>query len=401
MNKQCVAVHAGNRDHYELAQGLADAGNLYRLVTDLYCPDALKGVLPSLAAKRSAKDLSSKLVNVSAEAVWYELRMKLAKNFAFNQEKDKALGATAAVLAKKKQLHLFAYSYYAADAFALPRAFSNQKRLLFQLHPHPFSVRKVLENELQNAPLASESILYENEFRYDELYLKQLASESQLADGIAVASKYTAETLVENGVPRNKISVIPYGISGERFTKRTTKPPGKGLKAIFIGSMVQRKGLSYLLEAIHMLNDSNIELVICGRGFSDEKLLDHYKSSQITVKKNLPYKELLQEMHSSDVFIFPTLCEGFAHVVLEAMSIGLPVITTDRCCGPDVIEEGKQGFIIPPNNSREIADKLNWSASNKESLYNMGQAAAARAAEFTWQNFRQKINEFYEAGIRG
>jgi glycosyltransferase involved in cell wall biosynthesis len=107
----------------------------------------------------------------------------------------------------------------------------------------------------------------------------------------------------------------------------------------------------------------------------------------------------MQEMYSSDVFIFPTLCEGFAHVVLEAMSIGLPVITTTRCCGPDVIEEGKHGFIIPANDSKEIAGKLSWAASNKEILYDMGQAAAARSAGFTWQQFRNKTNEFYETAI--
>ena len=399
MNNKCVIVHASARDHYELSKGLAASGNLYRLVTDLYCPDILKRILPALAAKRSAAQLSSKLVTLSPIALWYELRMIMAKNFSFNQEKDRALGKHAAVMAQKKKLHIFSYSYYAADAFALEATFSKQKKMLFQLHPHPVTIKKLLEKELKNVPAASDSLLYENELQYNDQYIGQLADEPRQADGIVVASNYTAGTLIENGIPESKIKVIPYGISTDRFIKRTSRPPGKGLKAIFIGSMVQRKGLSYLLEAIHLLNDEDIELVICGRGFTDDRLLDKYKHKQITVKKNLSYNLLLQEMYSSDVFIFPTLCEGFAHVILEAMATGLPVITTNRCCGPDIIEEGKHGFIVPANDSKELATRIAWAAANKEALYNMGQAAAEQSAEFTWDQFRKKINEFYQSTI--
>lgn len=399
MSRQCVAVHSGGRDHYELAQALADSNSLYRLVTDLYCPDVLRGLVPGLAAKRSSLRLSSRLVNMPSQALWYELRMILARNFLFNMEKDKALGTYTARLAKKKKLHIFSYSYYAADAFALPASFNSQKKMLFQLHPHPFTIKRLLEKELANVPLATDSILYENELRYNDTYLQQLAGESQMADSIAVASSYTAQTLVENGVPANKISVIPYGISTERFKKRTSPPASKQCRAIFIGSMVQRKGLSYLLEAMHMLNNNAVELVICGRGFSDDRLLTHYSRANITVKKDLSQAALLQELHNSDVFVFPTLCEGFAHVILEAMASGLPVITTDRCCGPDIIEEGKQGFIIPANNSHELAARLQWAADNKAVLYEMGQAAAERSTQFTWQQFREKINTFYQSCI--
>lgn len=400
MGDQCVVVHSGARDHYQLAQALSSSYQLYKLVTDIYCPDALKRFFPSLAITRSAPMLSSKQVTISTSALWYEMRMKLAGNFAFNHQKDQALGTCAASLAKKKQLHLFSYSYYAADAFALPRAFGSQKKILFQLHPHPLTIRRLLERELQKVPVAANSILYENEFRYNDAYLRQLGGEPDMADAIAVASHYTAKTLTENGVPENKITVIPYGISTDKFVKKTGRTQRRGIKAIFIGSMVQRKGLSYLLEAMHLLDDKSIELVICGRGFSDEKLLEKFTHPQITIKKDLSHGNLLQEMHNSDVFVFPTLCEGFAHVILEAMASGLPVITTDRCCGPDIIEEGKQGFIIPANNSIVIADKLQWAASNKNALYQMGQAAAGRAEEFTWQSFRDKINLFYKTVIK-
>jgi glycosyltransferase involved in cell wall biosynthesis len=397
-HNKCVIVHAGARDQYQLALALAEKNYLHRLVTELYCPDVLTGLLPKLAATRYQQGLPGKLTTLSARALLLTAKMYLGNAFALNREKDAALSNKAYQVAQRNAAHLFCYSYYAYQAFSKERAFAAQKRILFQLHPHPHSVKKILEEELSNVPAARESILYENEFRYSEDYLQQLGAEAGMADAVVVASTYTKNTLVENGVAANRIQVVPYGIDGAAFEKRTVPPSNKKLRVLFVGSMVQRKGLSYLLEAMRK-SGTAAELVLCGRGFMDENLLNQYKDVQLTIKRGLDKQALVQEMHQADVFALPTLSEGFAHVILEAMSCGLPVITTANSCAPDIITEGKEGFIIPVKDSRALAEKLDWCFSHKKELFDMGQMAAAKAGRFTWQGFRKEIIDFYELSV--
>jgi len=396
--ESCVVVHAGARDHYQLALALAEQHYLSRLITELYCPDVLTGIGGSMAAKRYCKGLSSKLVSISPRALWFMARMYVQKSFAFNQMKDAALSERAYQIARNKGTHLFCYSYYAWHAFSGKKAFPAQKKLLFQLHPHPHSVRAVLEEELERTPLAKESILYENEFRYSHDYLQQLGEEARLADAVLVASTYTKQTLVENGVAAHRVQVVPYGIDSQAFPARNVAPVNKKMRVIFIGSMVQRKGLSYLLEAVQQLRDS-VELVLCGRGFMDEPLIRQYQGSHILVKRNLSQQEMVQEMHQADIFVLPTLSEGFAHVILEAMSCGLPVITTGNSCAPDVITDGQEGFVIPVKDSQALAAKLTWCLQHKDDLFGMGQQAAARARLFTWERFRKGVVDFYVSSI--
>lgn len=395
---QCVVVHAGARDHYQLALALAEVHSLSRLVTEIYCPDGLTSLLSNLAAKRYCKGISSRQVSLSPHALWLTGRMYLQKSFAFNQQKDAALSEQAYRVARKREAHLFCYSYYAYHAFSKERAFDGQKRLLFQLHPHPNSVRAMLKEELERVPAARDSILYENEFRYSDAYLDQLGAEANMADAVLVASSYTKQTLIENGVPEDRVKVLPYGIDRQAFLKRSKPPANKKLRIIFIGSMVQRKGLSYLLDAVRKLH-SSVELVLCGRGFMDEQLLAQYRDVDILIKRNLSQKELMQEMYQADVFVLPTLSEGFAHVIVEAMSCGLPVITTGNSCAPDIITDGKEGFIIPVKDSEALTQKLEWCIQHKDDLFDMGQSAATRSSMLTWENFRKGVTGFYESCI--
>jgi glycosyltransferase involved in cell wall biosynthesis len=95
----------------------------------------------------------------------------------------------------------------------------------------------------------------------------------------------------------------------------------------------------------------------------------------------------------------PTLSEGFAHVILEAMASGLPVITTGHSCGPDIITDGKEGWIIPIRSVKSLTEKLEWCMNNKKYLFDMGQSAADTASKYTWEKFRNRIIDFYESAI--
>lgn len=390
-----IVAHAGARDHYQLALGLQEGGILEQLVTDWYTPDMIHSLFPSKTSNRYRKGLSSGKVTCSIGALAYAAKMKFNKSFADNIHKDTILSNAAMDLAVKSSAHLFLYSYYAWDAFSRVNAEHRpMRKLLFQLHPHPASIKTLLTEELDLVPQAKASLMYENEMRYSDDYLKRLGEESLLADAVMVASSYTGQTLRENGVDAKRIVINPYGIDATVYQKRERAPQHKKLRILFVGSMVQRKGLYYLLSAAAKLSSNQVEVVLCGRGFIDHELIGSFSSLDVQVKVGLSGEALVSEMHAADVFVLPSLTEGFAHVILEAMSAGLPVITTANTCGPDVISESTDGFVVPIRSVDQLAAKLEWCAANRDVLFEMGQKAAAKARQYTWESFRHKVSEF-------
>jgi len=400
MRKKCVVAHAGARDHYQLALALAEKGYLEKLVTDIYTPNWLYTIFPSIFEKRYQPGLSSSFISFNILNLSLGVLNILNKKNFDHRKNDESISIKAYSIAFQKQLPLFLYSYYAFPAFKKAQSESfNPPRLLFQLHPHPLSVRKQLQLELENNPQAADSLLYEAEMKYSLDILEQLSEEPALADAILVASSYTKATLVENNIPAEIIKVVPYGVDLQNFKTRTIGPKNIKLRVLFVGSMVQRKGLTYLLEAIAQLPHESTELILCGRGFIDYNLLNAYSSSSIILKLNLDNTALLAEMHNADVFILPSLSEGFGHVILEAMAAGLPIIASTHTSAPDLITEGNEGWVIPTRNTSAIVERLKWCIENKNVLFDMGMNAATTAKQFTWEKFRAEIVSFYENQI--
>jgi glycosyltransferase involved in cell wall biosynthesis len=398
MKTSCVTAHAGARDQYQVSRALYEAGLLQALITDFYTPDWLHALFPKKMGSRHEEGLPSANVKTALHAVLPAVQMRFTGKFNLNQQKDRAISEAAFQLARQKHSNLFLYSYYGFHAFTKSIVEGKgMKKLLFQLHPHPYSLKQLFTEELHLVPEARDSIMYENEMQYSQEYLDQLALESQLADGIMVASSYTKQTLIENGVREDKIVVNPYGIAPDVFVARRSATKNRRLTLAFVGSMVQRKGLSYLFEAIRRVGPDHVDLRLYGRGFIDRQLINRYSDLSIQIHENIHRDELVRALQTCDVFVLPSLAEGFAQVILEAMSCGLPVITTANTCGPDIIENGKEGFITPVRSPDQLADRLEWCLENRDILYDMGKAATLRAADFTWSRFRNGVREYYQS----
>ena len=211
--------------------------------------------------------------------------------------------------------------------------------------------------------------------------------ELKLAQRVIVASTFTRETLREAPIA-TKIDIIPYG-APPPISSEIRESSGR-LRVLFAGALGQRKGLSYLLDAIAMLKDST-ELTLLGR-----KTAANCRPLESAVRKHrwipsLPHAGMLREMQNHDVLVFPSLFEGFGLVVLEAMAQGTPVIATPHTCGPDVITDGADGFIVPIRSSHAIAEKLTLLLRDRDRLAAMKQAARDKAASHQWQNYRQRL----------
>ena len=101
-------------------------------------------------------------------------------------------------------------------------------------------------------------------------------------------------------------------------------------------------------------------------------------------------------MSEADAFVFPSLFEGFALVILEAMAAGLPVITTPNTAGPDLIEDGKEGLIVPAGDANALREAMQSLLHNPERARSMGRAAHEKTKEFTWERYGER----WEALVR-
>jgi glycosyltransferase involved in cell wall biosynthesis len=393
---------SGARDHYQVAQALAEAGLLERLVTDLYFdPEGgrirrgLARLFPRLLARHNAAVPGGRVLTTAATLVDSLLLKTALANRSRQIRLDRRLGRLARHEAWKSRSPLFSYSYYAAEAFA-PGRRRPARRFLFQLHPHPCSVRQVLKEEMLCAPAFALSLKREHEIGAPEEHFTALCDESRLANGWVVASTYTARTLIENGVPGERIHVVPYGVDATRFPARDKAPPNsQPFRIIWVGSMVQRKGLSYFLEAVRGLPQEGLEVLVCGNHAVEERAIQSYGIPTLRVLRALPTGELARLLRASDLFVLPSLAEGFGHVILEAMSSGVPVVTTPSTCAPDVLVDGVHGFVVPIRDSAALANRMAWGREHRQDLYRMGVAAAGQARTFTWQRFRSGIVKAY------
>jgi glycosyltransferase involved in cell wall biosynthesis len=221
--------------------------------------------------------------------------------------------------------------------------------------------------------------------------LKRKAEELELADLVIVPSQFVMDSL-PNWAKHKKVIIAPFGtpakyIASAHNVKRNITDR---LRVLFAGSMSQRKGLGDLFIAIKLLNNPNIELVVMGE---PQLSLDFYKRElpNFTYEHVRPNNEVLALMQTCDVFCLPSIVEGRALVMQEAMSQGLPLIITPNTGGEDLIIEGETGFIVPIRSPDKIAEKLNWFLENRSEINKMGNNARLHAQKYTWENYTTAI----------
>jgi glycosyltransferase involved in cell wall biosynthesis len=217
-----------------------------------------------------------------------------------------------------------------------------------------------------------------------------------MAGAWLAASSFTKLTLVENGIPAGRIHVVPYGVNLEKFHPAAAKPANGPLRLLFVGRINQRKGVKYLLEALKKLPARHVELTICGRVLDDLKIFEPFRS-QITIRPSVSHAELVAAYQKADLFVFPSVAEGFAHVLLESMACGLPVLSTTATAAPDLVTEGVDGFVVEPGAADALVSRIEWALSHRRDLCEMSQAARRKAERFTWARFREGVNAFVSA----
>lgn len=261
---------------------------------------------------------------------------------------------------------------------------------------------------------ASSHVLFQNEILREEYekhgikhdkyqpdwFVKKELEEYELADKILVPSEFSKSTFIDMGVNTDKVMAIPLGanINIGTYNDKNEERESNLLKLLFVGHISFRKGIPYLLEAVKNLLDRQykIELTLVGSiEHSIKPLLKKYNKYYI-YKGVVSHTKLAQIYSTHDIFVFPSLEDGFAMVVLEAMTFGMVVISSVHTGASDCITEGVNGFVIPIRSSNKIVNKVKLLYDDKKRLIDMGNNAKERALKQSWTKYAEALTSFYK-----
>ena len=226
------------------------------------------------------------------------------------------------------------------------------------------------------------------------------------ADKIIIIGKYQKKLCRNFGLRNtNKLVNIPNGFDKDMFfqgdviqARRELSIPEDAKVLTYVGHLYPPKGLSYLINAMKLVinEEKEILLYIVGDGPMKNELVN--LTFDLGLSRNIVFvgqkerRDIRKWMNASDLFVLPSIKEGFPTVIPEALACGKPVVSTNIFGIPDIINNEKTGILVPPGNSEELATAiikaLNTKWDSKEIL--------RRVQDYSWQSISKRLLECYE-----
>lgn len=360
-NPQVLVCQHGARHRYAIPRMLEEAGMLAKLYTDSSSASLMGHVSSVLgsAAPVSMRNLTGRRINgVPAGKVFSTDKQYVREAF------QKITGSLPMGIYLYRQRHQIlsaemisrglcgaeiVYSMYHENLDFIRWARRQGARSVVDVFINP-ETTGIMQSEAKHFPCWGH---YTDQGEVD--FENQLWRETaELADVLLCPSEWVAE-----GVRRfspdaeSKIRIVPYGCSID-YQGRVNKPV-KG-RVLFAGGDALRKGLHYLGEASSMLKNRIPELDVRIAGSLPESVVQHPVCSDLNFLGKLSSDQMKEEYLHADVFVLPSLSEGFAGVVAEAIGAGCPVIVSKEAGSPIVHE--REGLIAPSRDVKSFADAI-------------------------------------------
>jgi len=347
-----ICCQLGAREHYAVPRALHLSGLLSEFITDLWVrPGTLMHSWRKRLTGRFHPGLASAQVTApNVAALTFELKAYAtgANGWRLISQRNEWFQQCALDQLHKQPVNgprtVFAYSYAAERIFKFARE-RGWRTVLGQIDPGPVEERIVARLNEKNSDWEPAPAEYWDQWR----------TECALADQIVVNSAWSERALLGEGIPAEKISVVPiaYETAPESTSFQRHYPNAftcaRRLRVLFLGQVTLRKGVGQLLDAVKLLADENIEFWFVG-------------PTQVSVPSNVkwfgvvPRVDVDKYYKEADVFIIPTLSDGFGLTQLEAQSWKLPVVAS-RHCG-EVVRDGINGVILDEVSGSAIANVL-------------------------------------------
>ncbi|HEY5043518.1 MAG TPA: glycosyltransferase family 4 protein [Verrucomicrobiae bacterium] len=230
----------------------------------------------------------------------------------------------------------------------------------------------------------------------------RMSRELERADLILCPSLFVRDTMVSNGISAEKCFVNPFGVNTDLFQPRSRVPAKP--KFVAVGTICVRKGFQYLFRAFEIVKRRlpEAELVVVGDYKIDFRAERPKWQNTFTHFPSLTQAELAKLLPTCTAFVFPSMEEGFARVIAEAMGAGLPILASYESGATTLVDEGIEGFIVRGNDPPHIADAMIRVATDPELNRRLGEAAHKKGAiKNTWQDYGDRLLAEYTKRLNG
>jgi glycosyltransferase involved in cell wall biosynthesis len=374
-----VTYTAPNRSHhYRYALALARAGCLHRFVSGFsrFGPGA---ALPELGDRLVRADLLQNL---------YLASLRLRAPAALSEELAYLSKIRLDQVSEKPARASDVFLFYNGAGLRTSRRLgaTGAVRVVEAVNSHVLEQQEIMGEEHRRLGLPPP--------RWHRRETARRVEEYAVADAVLCPSGFVKDSFVRRGFAAERIFVVPYGMT---LSEAAGKPAGnrdETFRVLYVGQISPRKGLRYLFEAFSALRHPSKELVIVGPTAHPSGIENVAAPAGTVFRGVLKGEALARAYLQASVFVLPTVEEGLALVLGEALSFGAPVIATDQSGAADLFEPGREGFIVPIRDPGAIAEKLQQLADDPALREQMSAAARERARTLGgWESAGQKLVE--------
>lgn len=395
----------GAREHYSIPRALHSSQALEHLFTDYWAGNVTQIVARHFSAKttkslasRVHADVPSTMVrSCNLRSIAWEAQLRrmsksggvagrylayceIGKKFA-----NAALTSIQPILRLSDQSVFFGY-----DTCSLEVMQKLKERGVFcilgQIDPCRVEIDMVQAEQLAWPGWQSASLDVPDEF------YQRHHDEWKVADRIVVNSTFSRDALTKQGVPSEKIDVVALsyelsnagtnleGLAVEQLLEPHGFTSQHPLRVLFLGQVMLRKGIQYLIKAAEQLRGYPVVIDVVGPLHITEQAI-RMAPLNVHFHGRATRDDIGRWYRNSHVFVLPTLSDGFAITQLEAMAHGLAVIATPNC--GDVVSTGTDGFLVPPRDHQSITDVVQGYLADPSLLASHRRAALTKASTFS------------------
>ena len=394
---QVVVAHKGAREHFLAARALHRHGRLAALVTDWYSP------LPPSWARRLnflgpglARALGACAADLPRDRIFALNAFGLRSRWALRRAEkagrlleaiglnDREFAERAARLPLPPHNVFLGYSYASLEMLQAEKA-AGRLTLVDQIDPGR-TEWDIVREEAERWPDYSDPA-----GDPPAGYYERAQAEWREADVTLVNSEWTRQAIVKQGADPARLEVLPLAYDSEGCPSPAKKE--QALTVLWLGSVILRKGIAYLVEAARRLVNEPVRFLVAGPlGIREEAV--RRAPPNIQWRGPVPRSEARNVYRSADVFVLPTLSDGFAITQVEALAHGLPVIATPNCGA--VLEDGRTGLLVPPRDPESLAAAVRRFVRDPGLAASMRPACLEAAGRFSVDAYARRLSDVIE-----
>lgn len=381
-----IVTQIGARMDYAVVRSLNNIGLLSALYTDMKRIPRWLALLipPSKQVKMSRRGIEVPFRQWLFFGFCYQICLKLFRDYKINTC-IQILGKSVfdrLVSASIEEKHLYSYNLASVHQFRkLHRAFPGGKRILEQtIAPLIYEVDVLQQNGVYFNGLQKLIVDYG---------IKREKEEWSLATHIVCGSTFVRDVLVDKGVRKDKIQVIPYGADFTENEAKHEEQVSDKKVILFTGRLSVRKGFHTLMDLVDNYA-GKVTFQFVGGVSLTKKQLRKLKNKGVILVPSVTKDVLRGYYESADIYVFPSLCEGSATVIYEAMSVGLPVVCSYS--SGSVIRSGYDGYVC--TDFKEYIKSIDELLENDQLRKTIAENARNSASGFTRTMYEKRIGEF-------